>query len=364
MPLQSLQILRAIAALMVLISHLAQSEMRFLADPITPAWLVAGVSGVDLFFVISGFVMVYVTRPLRTPDLDAIGGFLFARVTRIYPIYWVFSAAMIAGYAVIPGLARGADDFDLLATFLLLPSDTQPVLVVAWTLIHEMYFYIAFAALLLAPARWLPGLLLAWLVGVAIAHGAGLSSLSPAMAILAHPLTAEFILGCAIGLLVVSGRRKFALPALALGVMWWIAATAVLALSGVLSQAPMGWDRVLAWGVPAGLIVYGALGLELDHGLKGPKSLERVGDWSYALYLCHLPLVAVLTRLWASRGPELGWFDNVLVMIIGAAASLIVAAMAFHLIERPTIGWARQAGKQLFKAGRSAGARTPADRIW
>ncbi len=364
MPLQSLQILRAIAALMVLISHLGQSEMRFLADPIMPAWLVAGVSGVDLFFVISGFVMVYVTRPLPPANATAIGGFLFARVTRIYPIYWVFTAAMIAGYAMLPGLSRGAEDFDLLATLFLLPSDTQPVLVVAWTLIHEMYFYLGFALLLLAPARWLPGLLLAWLAGVAIAHSAGLSSLSPALAILVHPLTAEFILGCAIGLLVVSGRRKFALPALALGVTWWIVATAVLSFTDSLTQVPMGWDRVLAWGVPAGLIAYGALGLELDHGVKGPKSLERVGDWSYALYLCHLPLVAYLTRLSANQGPDLGWFDNTLVMILGAAGSLIVAAMAFHLIERPTIRWARQVGKQLFKADQSAGARTPADRIW
>jgi peptidoglycan/LPS O-acetylase OafA/YrhL len=364
MPLQSLQILRAIAALMVLISHLGQSEMRFLADPIMPAWLVAGVSGVDLFFVISGFVMVYVTRPLPTANAGAIGGFLFARVTRIYPIYWVFTGAMAAAYAFIPGLSRNVEDFDILANLLLLPSYQLPVLVVAWTLIHELYFYLAFAVLLLAPARWLPGLLLAWLAGVAIAHGAGLASLSPAMAIVVHPLTAEFILGCAIGLLVVSGRRKFALPALALGLVWWSSATAFLAFTDALSQIPMGWDRVLAWGVPAGLIVYGALGLELDHGVKGSKSLERIGDWSYALYLCHLPLVAFLARLWASHGPELGWFDNVLVMIIGAAASLIVAAMAFYIIERPTIRWARQAGKQLFRAGRSAGARTPADRIW
>jgi peptidoglycan/LPS O-acetylase OafA/YrhL len=364
MPLQSLQILRAIAALMVLVSHLGQSEMRFLADPIMPAWLVAGVSGVDLFFVISGFVMVYVTRPLPPANATAIGGFLFARVTRIYPIYWVFTAVMVAAYALIPGLSRNVEDFDILANLLLLPSQSLPVLAVAWTLIHEMYFYLVFAVLLLAPARWLPGLLLIWLVAVAVAHSAGLSSSSPAIAILVHPLTAEFILGCAIGLLVVSGRRKFALPALALGVAWWVGATATLALTDALAQVPMGWVRVLAWGAPAGLIVYGALGLELDHGVKGPKILERIGDWSYALYLCHLPLVAFLARLWASHAPELGWFDNVLMMIIGALASLMVAAAAFYMIEKPTIRWARQAGKQVFKAGRSAGARTPADRIW
>ncbi len=364
MQLQSLQALRAVAAMMVLASHLAQSEIRFVDDAISPVWLVAGVSGVDLFFVISGVVMVYVTRATPAADAGAVGAFLYARVTRIYPVYWVFTAAMLAAYALVPGPSRSGADFDLVSTLFLLPSDQAPVLVVAWTLVHEMYFYLAFALLLIAPARWLPALLLGWMAGVGAAQISGVSEINAWTRIAFHPLTAEFVMGAFIGLLVASGRRRFSTAAVGLGVAWWVTASVLLAPYQAFDDVPMGWDRVLAWGVPAALIVYGVIGLELDHKLRTPGALVRIGDWSYALYLCHLPIVAMISRLWASRAPDLGVWDNMMLLILGAAVSLAVAAAAFHLFERPALGATRALGRQLFKDDRSAGARAPADRIW
>jgi exopolysaccharide production protein ExoZ len=254
MQLRSIQALRAIAALAVLVSHIAQGENRFLPDPLSPSWMVLGVSGVDLFFVISGFVMVYVTRQTPRYGVMEIGRFLYARITRIYPVYWAFTLAVIAGYLTMPiGLTRSIDDFNLLASFLLLPDVQPPVLLVGWTLIHEMYFYLAFAIMLMAPARWLPALLALWMAGVVAAQGAGLNDLNAWTQIAFHPLTAEFVLGCAIGLLVLSGRRRFGAAALGLGVAWWVAAGVMLAPYESFTDIPMGWDRVAAWGAPAGL---------------------------------------------------------------------------------------------------------------
>ena len=349
---------------MVLASHLAQSEIRFLTDAITPVWLVAGVSGVDLFFVISGVVMVYVTRATPPADPKAITAFLYARITRIFPVYWVFTTAMLAAYLLVPGLSRSAEGFNLTASLLLLPSHQPPILVVAWTLIHEMYFYFAFAVLLIAPARWLPALLAGWLIGVVAAQWGGLDEINAWTRIAFHPLTAEFAMGCAVGLLIVTGRRRFGAAALGLGVIWWIAASALLAPYDAFGAAPMGWDRVAAWGVPAALIVYGALSLELDRKLHIPSALVRIGDWSYALYLCHLPIVAMLSRVWASRGPDIGPLDNVILLMLAAVASLAVAAAAHHLIERPALRATRAAGRRWFKADRPAEARPPAGRIW
>ena len=364
MQLQSIQALRALAALMVLASHLAQSEIRFLADSIAPLWLVAGASGVDLFFVISGVVMVYVTRTTPPADPKAIGAFLYARTTRIYPVYWLFTAVMLVAYAIVPGLTRSGAEFDVVNSLLLLPGEQTPVLVVAWTLVHEMYFYLAFAVLLIAPARWLPALLLCWITGVVAAQLGGLNDLNAWTRIAFHPLTAEFVLGAMVGLLIVSGRRRFSAAAVGLGVIWWIAASLWLAPYQAFDDTPTGWYRVLAWGAPAALIVYGVVGLELDHKLRPPSALVRVGDWSYALYLCHLPIVAMLSRVWASHGPDFGTWDNVMLLMLAAFASLLAAAAGHHLFERPVLSATRALGRQIFRDDQSARARTPADRIW
>ena len=162
MKLQWIQALRAIAASLVLIAHLGQEEADAFAAGLAPAWTLAGVSGVDLFFVISGFVMVYVTRG-TTHGAPAIAGrFLYSRAARIYPPYWLFTALAIAGYFIFDGLSRSLGELDLVRDILLIPGEEPPVLLVGWTLIHEMYFYIVFTGLLLLPRRFLPALVTVW----------------------------------------------------------------------------------------------------------------------------------------------------------------------------------------------------------
>lgn len=89
------QALRGFAACLVLLSHLGQIEAGTVTNPILPASTVWGNMGVDLFFVISGFIMVYITRDGYEGGLKRVPEFLFARITRIYPLYWIISAALL-----------------------------------------------------------------------------------------------------------------------------------------------------------------------------------------------------------------------------------------------------------------------------
>ncbi|XBQ16373.1 MAG: acyltransferase [Oceanicaulis sp.] len=365
MKLEWIQALRALAALLVLGLHLGQQETRFLEAAISPVFAAAGMSGVDLFFVISGFVMVWVTRHAPHGSAGFSARFLYARITRIYPPYWLATAAMLAGYLLLDGaFSRQAGDLNVPASLALWPVGGPPVLVVGWTLIHEMYFYLVFAALLLAPRRWLPALLAVWIATAALAGALLAPGSAPVLHLITHPLTAEFVLGCGAGLLAASGRRAFALPSIGLGVVWWLAATILIDWSpGAIP--PAGWDRVAAFGIPAAFIVYGVAGLDLDTASRPSRVLIRLGDWSYALYLIHLPLVAALARVWAAVLPEGGVVGSVGYLVTGAAISIAAAGLMHRLFEQPVLRLTRKAGDRLFPAARPV-AQTPreATKIW
>ena len=117
-------------------------------------------SGVDLFFVISGFVMVTITGN-QFQRAGFVREFLFHRITRIYPLYWLFTLLALAVLLARPDmLKRSFEAQELVRSVLLLPQDGLPLLMVGWTLIHEMYFYIVFSLLLVSERRVLLLLLL------------------------------------------------------------------------------------------------------------------------------------------------------------------------------------------------------------
>src|SRR5690348_841715 len=98
-----IQILRAVAAIAVVVSHAAQNLDRFAIAPNTSHFFVSGAAGVDLFFVISGFVMVYASEPLFGSASGAVT-FLYHRIVRIVPLYWLATTFYVIVAVLLPGL--------------------------------------------------------------------------------------------------------------------------------------------------------------------------------------------------------------------------------------------------------------------
>ena len=153
--LANIQALRAIAVLLVMAVHTQANEARASADAILPGWFYHGVSGVDLFFVISGFIMVWITRD-QHGSARSVGRFLFARAARIYPPLWLFTTLAILGFVLQGTLDKWLAEYNVLTSYLLLPDQMPPVLGISWTLVHELYFYLVFGLFLFLPAAALP----------------------------------------------------------------------------------------------------------------------------------------------------------------------------------------------------------------
>jgi exopolysaccharide production protein ExoZ len=279
MKLQSIQALRGIAALLVVIYHARALESAgiALAGGTEPALIgglfASGFAGVDLFFVVSGFVMVWVTRD-TAPSPAASADFLFARTTRIYPVWWV-AATLGLVYMVLSG---GVALFDssgkaiapdtpqflyLVKSYLLVPQAEYPVLLIGWTLIHEIYFYLVFALILCLPRRLLPYALLVWGISIVAASLLGLPApiATDLLTLVVHPMTMEFIFGAMVGLVVTSGLHWRPGIILMIAVLWLIAA---LGLQGEPTPYTLQWGRVLEIGLPCALLIYAAASLEVQ----------------------------------------------------------------------------------------------------
>lgn len=372
MTLNSIQMLRGLAALIVALFHLrGLEEAAHLQTGVAEAALIPvfwenGLAGVDLFFVISGFIMVYVTGQAR-PGAATAGAFLFARAARIYPLWWAFAGAMAAYYLVTYGVpfdanrSGGADvggTEHLLKSFLLVPQPGYPVLSLGWTLIHEMYFYIAFALSLLVMRRALPFVLLFW-AGLVLAFSLlGYSTAYPStlFQLAISPMTLEFIAGAFAGLLFNAGRRFAPMAITLVGLVALVSAMALIEApriaaandNGAFAQFTMEWGRVLWFGLPCVLIVYGVASLEAAGRLKAWTPLVRLGDWSYALYLSHILVFAALRRV-MPVGSE-GAMDNLAFIGVGLVTAILVAAASFYLFETPLMRLLGRVRRALFRS--------------
>lgn len=202
----SIQVYRAIAANAVVVSHLVVIEVKYgRGFALLPDWLgFTGQSGVHFFFVISGLVMA-----LIAPQTDW-RAFIAARMLRIYPVYWIYTSLVLAVFLVAPAMVNSAYDHppSILKSYLLWPQDVAPLLGVGWTLIHEMYFYLIIAAMLAFAVPLGRGLVV-WALAVAAGYVLLGPIGDPVLAVIFSPLTLEFILGAAAGLLIAAGYSGF-----------------------------------------------------------------------------------------------------------------------------------------------------------
>ncbi|HEY2482610.1 MAG TPA: acyltransferase [Caulobacteraceae bacterium] len=323
--LASIQYLRAIAVVGVALFHAFQWR---------GAGFNVGRAGVDLFFVISGVIMWRITAEREGRP----AAFLWARLTRVAPLYWLVTLAMAAVAALwpafLPNVHPGLSHLLLSLAFVphLDPKGLPfPLLPPGWTLDYEAIFYLVFAAALLAPRRRQ-----AWIVVAALFFivAAGLILDDPVYILGANPLLWEFAAGIAAAILAEAGvvpARRGAWALIAVG----FAGLAVPALLGLFSELA----RPFIWGLPAAAIVFGAVALERAVASPTWAPLARLGDASYAVYLVHLPVQAVVAH---TLGTANSWL-----FVPAALAASIGAGLACHRwVETPLIAWARSAASR------------------
>jgi peptidoglycan/LPS O-acetylase OafA/YrhL len=355
--LDSLQVGRAVAVLSVLLFHITGLSVEYQRGCFYDPWIQVLRAGVDVFFLISGVVMV-VTTYGRLQQSGTGKRFLIHRISRIYPPYLFLTAILTVYMVARPNAAINSHTggVDLLSSYTLWPGiKGLPLVQVGWSLSYEMMFYLVFFCVIIFVSKsWFPRALILWSLAViagsaaiALDSSGNLASAFPRAIFLFSPYVLEFVAGCFIGLAFLKLK-------LVAGRISAVVAVALFALEAIIFQAihhagaERVTSRVLLFGPPAALLVYGLLAWESEtKALQVPRWVIRCGDLSYSIYLVHLLVVHFAYRY--------AWplFDRPgvrpLFMIAAAALALGASVIFYKLVEMPFSLWTRLRLEEIFR---------------
>lgn len=336
--LRNLHLLRALAALGVVYFHITSTAGLDLP------WDV-GSRGVDVFFVISGFIIAYIGA--KKPE-----HFFVRRLIRIVPFYWAATLVVFTAATVLPQFFRSTDASlqHLLPSLLFFPhlsasGEVQPTLILGWSLNFEMYFYVLFALALLLSTRWAPVLCVAGIVTVVLI-GKLLGPVSTAFDFYARTTSLEFCYGIGVYYVLAWCERRKAILAdsTALKLLVVLAVIASVVAIVLLEHAYKdAVPRYLAGGLPAAVIVLSALLLERLFGISSRSRIAwLLGEASYVIYLIHPYIVFGVLRLLLPRTGDLSLAMDVAVIASLLALTSTISILIHLLFEKPVMAFLRR----------------------
>ena len=340
---------RAVAALLVILFHIQNAlgiQVRY--APVRDIFS-AGHRGVDLFFVLSGFIIAYSHRK----DLgrqDRLGNYLFNRFARIYPAVWIMSALAIVVYMVgfsTPDKADKLTPGAIVASAFLLPQVAVPLVNVTWTLTYEIFFYFLFGILIINFRIGLAIFILWQMAVVTVA----LTDVNLGLAgYYLRAVCLDFSVGLACAWWIHQMRKEVLSSAVWVGLL----------ISGVLGFGVGMWfDATAQWSaIPcalgAGVIIVSLVVLEQMKHLRVPDLIVKLGGASYSVYLVHFSVIQMLSTLLRRIGVPA---TDILFLIYLPAG--VLAGMAFdHWVDRPIQRRLQQLKPMLLQATSRASSRT------
>lgn len=339
--LQVIQLLRGVACILVVLMHITITFSQTYHLPFLGNIFKFGGAGVDIFFVLSGFIITYSNKQYIT-KATSIGKFLKKRMIRIFPIYWIIISLLLVFQLLLPSFYRTHFQLttsNIFNTYFLLPNH-EMINGVSWSLTNEMFFYVLFTLALLIPSKkfillllfvYLAFLIVLPAVSFTTAHEAnGFTQL------LIFPMNIEFLLGVLVVFFLENFPKKWCFPFLITGVGYFIFSTVFY--TEILNFFNSGYSRVIMFGLPAFLIILSLVKYELSANIKVNNLFLKTGDASYSIYLFHLPVVVAFFKIMVKLP-----LTNHLLLVLLSAGMLFVICFAgiliYKKIESPLIKW-------------------------
>lgn len=315
---------RGLAATAVVIYHVVRHFDKNGGLPRLDSVVQFGHAGVDLFFVISGFIILFVHfddigEPFR------IRRYVERRLTRILPAYWV-AVALTAGMALAGGHTTSLHD--LAWAILPVPISSEPIVDVAWTLQYEFVFYVLFAVLILRRAVGV-GLMLGWLA--VIIAGAVSTTVLPIPGAFYGLFALEFFAGMAVAYRLRRGTLPGYKTVLMAGIVFF---------AGCAAAEDLGWMNGygsfarIVYGLASALVILGAAEASRRGVARVPSVLQILGSASYSIYLFQFVFIGLAWKSWLAAGLE-ARVPPVIGCAVFCLATLAGGVVMSRLVEHP-----------------------------
>jgi peptidoglycan/LPS O-acetylase OafA/YrhL len=357
MRVNSIQALRAVAALLVVYEHSMDVQIR-----LGTSWQQKfyhldnfGCIGVDLFFVISGFIITYVANKYK--GFDEGMHFLEKRFFRINPVYYI-ATAIFLGVSLLQHYLNqvhsenyfGQTISSLMDTILIFPTSENvksfsPLLIVGWTLSFEWLFYLLFFTVILT--SWKRKIAaLSGLILILIGIGQLLQPGDLKLQFLTNPIMLEFLLGVLICQIYLQYQRipvYGGITLLSIGLISYLAllrfgyGNVWYYLGAISGKASL--SKFVLWGIPSACIVAGCIFMERNNLLMkiwNNKWLLLAGNASYSIYLIHYSALGLFSLLY--RKTSLRLPPDVMIWV-QLAVALLISIGFYKLIEKPLLKW-------------------------
>lgn len=332
--LELLEVMRGLAAIWVLLHHADQSVAHFVGALGGFPLVSNGYLGVDFFFVLSGFIISFSACRLSESG-QGLKEYFSARLVRIYVPYLPIGLGIFILYCFLPGLSQGGRVPSMVTTLTLLPTNSPPALSVAWTLVHEIIFYVIFS-LWFVSRRALWSVVAFWVVTIFVIQFSHIE-LGRFTLYFLSPLNLYFVLGVSIFML----WRHLAVGA----VVAIVAAIAGFAL--VMSEAMQASPQRIFVALGFALMVVAAAS-SLAAKVRVWNWLLSLGSASYAVYLVHNPVLSIVIRVVKRLVPDVTpWMAMFMISSIALGAGVVF----WRLYERPALRYTRSWVRERFGIG-------------
>lgn len=329
----NIQAMRGIASLIVFIVHLFSTRPGMIPLWLERIWYSIGPAGVDIFFVISGFVVTLAAaKSARSIDLRGSAmTFMVKRVLRVYPAYWVVFAiaSLLIPYVWLsPEWLPRASNFSLLT----LTYTYNYKVMVAWTLVYEMFFYLILSALILFGRRFWHAFFVWIFIEIIAISLTNSYDKSMAYIVPLSPQIFQFCAGALVAFVFTTYQTKFGKEILICGSLLFLVMAAVNAKMGEWNP----WNRTLTLTLPSAMMVYGAVAAEAEKRLKFGKLMVFFGNISFSLYLWHQLTFQSMLALF-EKLKIIDVIPSGITLALWAACGIFVSYLSYKIIEKPLV---------------------------
>jgi exopolysaccharide production protein ExoZ len=348
--LNLIQVLRGIASLLVVFFHTTVNDTALLDKDFCFGFFSFGKAGVDIFFVLSGFIITYTSlQALKTSGKPI--PFLRRRFIRIFPAYWIVITIFLVIQSLFSSFYNsGTYNYsitNILTTYFLLPGHLM-VNGVSWTLSYELFFYMLFSVAFIIPSKklvFILGLVYAIVIIVLAIINYPVNPQNTWTMFFIFPMNTEFLMGVIAALIIPKIPSGISTALIISGSLLFLAGA--LLYNNHYYVVQNEFNRVITFGIPSFLIITGVVKFELGYKIKVHNFLLALGEASYSLYLIHLPLVVAAIKLIG----KMGIANNIIIHCLLLMVIFIICCISvffFRHIEKPIIDKLNAFGKTIF----------------